>query len=272
MTQFDPADEKLEQAHAELKESVSEPELVPAAVEKSPAEGENASPNISKSGRTEMQPWKRTDNRRKPKKKFTWAPTDLESTQICAGFWRRLGAHLVDVFIVTTMLAVPYCLSSYPHSEAFNSVLVFYGMLMLDYVILFALSMVPIVGLLAAAQDPSTRLFMYAALLLDSTYHSLMESSSRQATIGKMLLRIHVTDKTGKRLTLLRAYARYFAKIVSSLTLCAGYIAIAFTKKKQGFHDMTAGTYVLKDYEPALLPSKAVPALESKVPPDPERA
>ena len=76
-------------------------------------------------------------------------------------------------------------------------------------------------------------------------YYSLMESSSTQATLGKMALGIKVTDLDGRRISFGRATGRYFGKIVSAIILLAGYIMIAFTEKKQGLHDMMANTLVL---------------------------
>jgi uncharacterized RDD family membrane protein YckC len=48
------------------------------------------------------------------------------------------------------------------------------------------------------------------------------------ATLGKMALKIHVVTGEGDRLTYLRAFARYFAKLVSFITLCIGYLMAAF--------------------------------------------
>ncbi|PYJ40517.1 MAG: RDD family protein, partial [Verrucomicrobia bacterium] len=35
--------------------------------------------------------------------------------------------------------------------------------------------------------------------------------------------------------------------ILSGLIFCIGFLMIAFTERKQGLHDMIAGTYVIKD-------------------------
>ena len=39
----------------------------------------------------------------------------------------------------------------------------------------------------------------------------------------------------------------HFAKWISSLTLCIGYIMVGFTERKQGLHDMIAGTLVRRN-------------------------
>lgn len=72
-------------------------------------------------------------------------------------------------------------------------------------------------------------------------YFAYLESSRNQATLGKLALRIAVTDLQGNRITFARATLRFFAKIVSVVTLFIGFIIIAFTRYKQGLHDMIAG-------------------------------
>ena len=77
-------------------------------------------------------------------------------------------------------------------------------------------------------------------------YFSLMESSVWQATLGKKALGLTVTDLEGRRISFGRATGRYFAKILSTLTIGIGYLMAGFTAKKQALHDMIAGTLVLR--------------------------
>ncbi|MEL7626924.1 MAG: RDD family protein [Anaerolineaceae bacterium] len=77
-------------------------------------------------------------------------------------------------------------------------------------------------------------------------YYTLQESSSYQATLGKRLLGIKVTDLSGARISFGKAAVRYLAKILSALILFFGFIMAAFTEKKQALHDMIAGTLVIK--------------------------
>ncbi len=78
-------------------------------------------------------------------------------------------------------------------------------------------------------------------------YSALQESSEKQATIGKKMLGIKVTDLEGNRISFGRATGRHFAKIVSGLICLIGYIMAGFTEKKQALHDMMAGTLVVRD-------------------------
>jgi uncharacterized RDD family membrane protein YckC len=84
------------------------------------------------------------------------------------------------------------------------------------------------------------------ALLAQWLYFAIMESSERQATFGKQIMGLKVTDMDGQRLTFARASGRFFAKIISGMTLGIGFIIAAFTEKKQALHDMIAGTLVMK--------------------------
>lgn len=75
-------------------------------------------------------------------------------------------------------------------------------------------------------------------------YEALMLSSTRQATLGKMIFGMKVTDLSGNRLSFAHATGRYFAKWLSAFTLLIGYIIAGFTERKQALHDMVAGTLV----------------------------
>ncbi len=76
-------------------------------------------------------------------------------------------------------------------------------------------------------------------------YFALMESSSKQATVGKMALGIVVTDLSGNRISFGRATGRYFGKIVSGMILCIGYFMAGFTERKQALHDIMSSCLVV---------------------------
>ena len=75
-------------------------------------------------------------------------------------------------------------------------------------------------------------------------YEAFMLSSPYQATLGKMIFGMKVTDLYGNRISFGRATGRHFGKWLSSLTLGIGYIMVGFSERKQGLHDMLAGTLV----------------------------
>jgi uncharacterized RDD family membrane protein YckC len=105
----------------------------------------------------------------------------------------------------------------------------------------------------AAGGGPGTNTWSGVEVLLNVSgiliawlYGALMESSATQATLGKMALGLKVTDEAGARLSFGRATGRHFGKILSGIILGIGFIMAAFTEKKQGLHDMLAGTLVVK--------------------------
>lgn len=78
-------------------------------------------------------------------------------------------------------------------------------------------------------------------------YFATMESSSRQATLGKQALHLEVTDLQGKRVTFAKATGRFFLKFLSSYPLpLVGFVLAAFTKRKQALHDLLSGCLVVR--------------------------
>jgi uncharacterized RDD family membrane protein YckC len=85
------------------------------------------------------------------------------------------------------------------------------------------------------------------SLLLTWLYHALMESSEWQATLGKKVLGLVVTDMAGRRVSFGRATGRHFAKIITNMVPAfIGYLMAGFTERKQALHDMIAGCLVLR--------------------------
>ena len=66
-----------------------------------------------------------------------------------------------------------------------------------------------------------------------------------QATPGKRICGLAVTDIRGERLSLVHALARYGAKIVSG-AIVVGVFFVFFTRWRQALHDLIAKTVVLK--------------------------
>ena len=142
---------------------------------------------------------------------------------VYGGFWIRVGAYLIDAILLAIAGAVVG------------------GILGVG------------VGALLLGQqsaDPShlgVQLLSFAINLSTGwLYSALMESSANQATLGKMALGLVVTDEMGNRISFGRATGRYLAKFVSAFILMIGFIMVGFTERKQGLHDMIAGTLVTK--------------------------
>lgn len=75
-------------------------------------------------------------------------------------------------------------------------------------------------------------------------YDALQESSVHQATLGKRICGIVVTDMNGQRIGFGRATGRHFAKWISSCILLIGYLMQLWTERRQALHDIMAGTLV----------------------------
>lgn len=75
-------------------------------------------------------------------------------------------------------------------------------------------------------------------------YFSLFESSEKQATPGKMVFGLTVTDLSGARLSFGQATGRHFSKLASSLILFIGYLMPLWTQKKQALHDIISGCLI----------------------------
>ena len=150
-----------------------------------------------------------------------------------AGFWERVAAYLIDGLI----LGIP-----------FGFVVLFIIMSGVLGITLHRRPMDPHEA--AVLLGPMFLLFFLVFLVLvvlQWLYFALMESSARQATVGKSVMSLRVTNYEGQRISFGHATGRFFAKIVSGMVpLAIGYIMAAFTERKQALHDLIAGTLVIK--------------------------
>ncbi|MCB2220500.1 MAG: RDD family protein [Bacteroidetes bacterium] len=151
-----------------------------------------------------------------------------------AGFWWRFLAYLIDGVILGTVTWIIYIplfavfgLSLYSMSESgmdLDDNPAVLGSMILVYIFIVGISIV-----------------------IQWLYFSVLESSKMQGTVGKMALRIKVTDYDGNRISFARATGRHFGKYLSSLIFLIGYIMAGFTAKKQALHDILANCYVIKE-------------------------
>jgi uncharacterized RDD family membrane protein YckC len=93
----------------------------------------------------------------------------------------------------------------------------------------------------------------YTSFLVWLIYCTILESSPKQGTLGKQLMKIKVIDEKGHRLELKDAFLRSAGKVISQAVLSIGFIWILFDQKHRGWHDMIAKTYVVdQDYDPSI--------------------
>jgi uncharacterized RDD family membrane protein YckC len=151
-----------------------------------------------------------------------------------AGFWERVAAYFIDGLILT----IPFGIVVIVLIFMFGG----FGMM------LHQSSGDPRAALALAA--PMFLIFfagMFLFVILQWLYFAGMESSERQATIGKSVMSLRVANLEGRPISFGHATGRFFAKIVSGMIPFAiGYIMAAFTERRQALHDLIAGTLVLK--------------------------
>lgn len=82
------------------------------------------------------------------------------------------------------------------------------------------------------------------SFLIQLAYFTLMETSEKQGTVGKVLVGIKVGDEYGNRISYGQAIGRYFGKLLSTVILLIGYLMVIWDVKKQALHDKLANTYV----------------------------
>ena len=164
----------------------------------------------------------------------TAASTGVSLPLPYGGFWERFGAYLIDGLI----LGIPF------GAVVFVLIVTFGGF----GVLLHRRAADPDAAMAAAA--PVFMIFflvMIGFLVVQWLYFAGMESSERQATFGKSVMSLRVTNSEGQRLSFGHATGRFFAKIVSGMVpLAIGFLMAAFTEKKQALHDFIAGTLVLR--------------------------
>ena len=134
-----------------------------------------------------------------------------------AGFWKRLAAIFIDSFLLT-----------------------FIAFVLMFFIGFFIGGMMSEPEMIAKVSNFG----MLINVVIVWLYFAIQESSEKQATFGKRILGIYVTSKDGSRLSFAQATIRYFSKYLSSILLI-GFIMAAFTKNKQGLHDMIADTLVV---------------------------
>lgn len=177
-----------------------------------------------------------------------------------ASFIKRFVAYVVDKLILGLLL-VPLAVLSIPDIV---SSLLSNPWMYLDWdfdaplFIKAFFSTLPLAAIL---------IYFLAFIFVSWVYFALFESSVRQATPGKMLVGIFVTDEQGRRISFWRALGRTLGKVLSKCFCYLGYIIALFTERSQALHDLLACTLVLEpDLRPAPPQMIAVPGYPAPAP------
>ena len=156
-----------------------------------------------------------------------------------ANFWRRVAAFMIDNIVLAVpmwlltglfvMYRMPQMMQAQTEAEIAAQMPAFFVFVILSNILFFVLFIL---------------------------YTGLMESSSKQATLGKMALGIKVVDRNGQRLSFWHAVGRNLGKVVSYFIMYFGFLMAAFTRRRQGLHDIMASTFVVNQ---AYQPGEALP-------------
>jgi uncharacterized RDD family membrane protein YckC len=124
----------------------------------------------------------------------------------------------------------------------------------LDAVVVFVFSMLGataagVIGLVLGMYSPeaeeiANRFVIAAGLIISVGYYIACWANGGQ-TLGDFSTMIRVVRTDGSPVTLGRSIARFIGYIVSAIPLSIGFLWIAFDRRRQGWHDKIAGTYVI---------------------------
>ena len=146
---------------------------------------------------------------------------------VYAGFWKRLAAAWIDYLVIYTVMSI-------------------WGVLYAIYVVF------PIMVEYDRAYDYvdwNVDALIFGTVMwlaIAWIYFAVFEASRKQATLGTLAVGIKVTDLHGNPIGFGKASGRYFSKFISATIIGIGYLMAAFTKRKQGLHDMMAGCLVVR--------------------------
>jgi len=166
------------------------------------------------------------------------APEEEEGPEVgvYAGLGRRFIAFIVDIILVLIAGSIVITFFSLTNGLKYAY---YMGVSHVHY------SELTEVGTLDAAVGPILAAFGMLVVVIPWLYFAGFESSRSQATPGKVLMHLIVTDIQGGKPSFARTTLRFFGKFISTLIIFIGFIMIGFTKKRQGLHDKIAGTLVL---------------------------
>ena len=97
----------------------------------------------------------------------------------------------------------------------------------------------------SAGMNVFSTIFYPLAFIGPGMYYTLLETSSWQGSFGKRLLGLVVTDMKDRRITFVRASARYVCKILFVAMLGIGLVTIALPERRT-IYDMLTGTKVTR--------------------------
>jgi len=84
------------------------------------------------------------------------------------------------------------------------------------------------------------------SLFVTWLYFAIQHSSTKQATFGMRALDIKITNENHGKIGFWRATGNFYLTVISALLVFIGFLMIAFTSRKQGFHNLISRTLCIK--------------------------
>ena len=84
------------------------------------------------------------------------------------------------------------------------------------------------------------------SLFVTWLYFAIQHSSTKQATFGMRALDIKITNENHGKIGFWRATGNFYLTVISALVFFIGFLMIAFTSRKQGFHNLISRTLCIK--------------------------
>ena len=147
---------------------------------------------------------------------------DYGKTIPVIGFGRRLVASLIDMLVIT----------------------------FLTFIMVIGLSLLILLVDIFTAYEYPDREFPVDTMtiwlgLIVSVFYFVGQWAKSGQTVGKMVMATRIVRTDGSSVSLGQALIRYIGYLISGAALSLGFLWLAFDRKRQGWHDKIAGTYVL---------------------------
>ena len=136
-----------------------------------------------------------------------------------AGFWRRFLAVLLDGILLAIVNFIVQMAILFP-----------------------AISLTPSQDPAVARANLGLLLVVYAIQIATNFAYETILIWKYGSTLGKRVCGVEVVTAEGKPLSYMLSVGRYFAKILSAITLMIGYIIAAFDEEKRALHDRICNT------------------------------
>jgi uncharacterized RDD family membrane protein YckC len=134
----------------------------------------------------------------------------------CVDFWKRIAAFMVDLIIL--YVAIPLVMA-----------------------ILFIFLKTPP----PTKENPMIIVLVVIFIIISWLYFAFTESSKKQASIGKRVFQLIVTDLKGNRITFYKATLRFWGKFI----VFPGFSLTGLIIKNKYLNDMFAKTCVVNKYQ-----------------------